>query len=87
MKNKPPSTETATHCQYIGADKLRVGCCKDTTLHNHSSYCLNHYMQVYQGGTARRVRHKDIRRANQIWDLASEMDQAIKELTDEGFDI
>lgn len=87
MKNKPPRVETATQCQYIGSDKTRVGSCKDTVLHNHSSYCLHHYTQVYQGGTARRVRHKDIRTANSVWDLQSELDQAIKQLDEEGFDI
>ena len=87
MKNKPPATETATRCQYIGSDLTRVGGCRATLLHNHSSYCLSHYVTVYRVGTGRRVRHRDIRIANAVWDLQSELDQAIKELDAEGFDI
>jgi hypothetical protein len=35
---------------------------------------------IYQAGTARAKRHKDIRTANAIWDWQSEFNEAVLEL-------
>jgi hypothetical protein len=41
---------------------------------------------VYQKGTARAKRHKDIRVAAAVWDLESEFNAAVEELVLEGYD-
>lgn len=68
-------------CQYFGQSSVVCGC---DDLHENTSYCAEHYAIVYQVGTGRATRHKDIRRANQIWDLQSELNAAIEELMAEG---
>lgn len=50
------------------------------------SYCEHHLWMVYQKGTAVH-RRKDIKTANAVWDLESEMNAAIEELVEEGFDL
>jgi len=49
------------------------------------SYCLQHYSLVYQVGTARAKRKKDLRVAAQIWDLESAFNEAVEELVMEGY--
>ncbi len=75
------TTVTATKCQWIGEGEL----CSHTALEG-SSYCAEHYARVYQKGTARAKRKKDIRVANTVWDLESEFNAAVQELIEEGYD-
>ena len=49
-------------------------------------YCSLHYPMLFQVGTARAKRHKDIRKANAIRDLISDFNAAVEELEAEGFD-
>ena len=67
-------------CQWIGAGE---GCTHDAVL--GSSYCAEHYSKVYQTGTAVR-RKKDKRRAEAVWSLESELNAAVEELIEEGYD-
>ena len=73
------TTKTRT-CTWIGQGEL----CTHTAM-EHASYCVHHYPQIYQAGTAVR-RKKDARRAAQIWDIESEFNAAVQELIDEGYD-
>ena len=50
------------------------------------AYCEEHFERVYQVGSALRKRHKDIRRANAVWDLESELNRAVEELEAEGME-
>ncbi len=70
-----------TTCTWIGSNNEG---CKDTALQG-KSYCLHHYAQVYQEGTAVR-RKKDIRRAAAVWDIENAFNEAVQELIDEGYD-
>ena len=47
-------------------------------------YCLEHSAKMGQRGTRLRKRHKDIERANHIWDLTSEFNEVVAELEREG---
>lgn len=67
-------------CAWIGEGEL----CTHPAL-AHSSYCVHHYPQIYQVGTAVR-RRKDARRAAAVWDIESAMNEAVQELIDEGYD-
>jgi|LauGreDrversion4_2_1035121.scaffolds.fasta_scaffold1656465_1 hypothetical protein len=69
-----------TQCQWIGGGEG----CKDLALEGRS-YCLHHYGQVYQVGTAVR-RKKDKRRAEAVWDIENALNEAVQELIDEGYD-
>ena len=68
-------------CTYIGTGEG----CTHTAIEG-KSYCEQHYAVVYQRGTARAKRKKDLRRANAIRDLQSMFNDAIAELEAEGFD-
>jgi hypothetical protein len=70
-----------TTCTYIGTGEG----CTHTAIEG-KSYCEQHYALVYQRGTARAKRKKDLRRANAIRDLQSMFNDAIAELEAEGFD-
>ena len=70
-------------CTYLGNSLTPCGC---PTLQD-KSYCAEHYALVYQQGTARAKRKKDIKRAAAVWDLESEFNAAIEELINEGYDI
>jgi hypothetical protein len=70
-------------CTYLGTRLQPCGC---TTLAG-KSYCAEHYALVYQVGTARARRKKDIRVANTVWDIESEFNAAVEELEQEGYDI
>ena len=72
-------------CQYIGPTNSRVGTCKCKTMSQLSSYCETHYSLVYQEGSGRATRHKDLRVADAVWSLQSELNEAIAELEAEGF--
>ncbi len=67
-------------CQWIGSGE---GCGHDAVA--GSSYCAEHYAKVYQTGTATR-RKKDARRAAAVWNLESELNAAVEELIEEGYD-
>ena len=67
-------------CTWIGTGEG----CTHTAMHDRS-YCVHHYPQIYQEGTAVR-RKKDARRAAAVWDLESEFNAAVQELMDEGYD-
>ena len=73
---------TINDCTYLGTSITPCGCSSLPGKH----YCAEHYPLVYQVGTARAKRKKDIRIANQVWDLESEFNAAIQELMDEGYD-
>ena len=77
-------THTTHTCQYIGEQGTRPTC-KHTALAGHS-YCAEHLAVVYQAGTARAKRKKDIRVAAAVWDLESEFNAAVEELVLEGYD-
>ena len=79
MTNK---NTTVSACTYLG-DSTHA--CGHPTLAG-KSYCAEHYALVYQQGTARARRKKDIRVANSVWDLESEFNAAVQELIEEGYD-
>lgn len=68
-------------CAYIGQGQ---GC--DGLAAADSSYCAEHYSLIYQVGTARRRRRRDIRRADAVWDIQSAFNEVVAELEAEGFD-
>ena len=74
-------------CQYIGPDtsQFRPTCCNPTA-DKDASYCLEHGRIVYQQGTARRRRHKEIRTVDKVRLVEQLMMEAIAELEAEGFD-
>lgn len=72
-----------TACTYLG-DSTQP--CGHATLPG-KHYCAEHYARVYQVGTARAKRKKDIRVANSVWDIESEFNAAVEELEQEGYDI
>ena len=69
-------------CTYLGTAIKPCGC---ATLQD-KSYCAEHYAIVYQVGTARAKRKKDLRVAASVWDLESEFNAAVEELIMEGYD-
>jgi len=78
-------TNTTQHlCQYIGAHGTRPTC-THTALAGRN-YCAEHLAVVYQAGTARAHRKKDLRVAAAVWDLESEFNAAVEELVLEGYD-
>jgi hypothetical protein len=50
------------------------------------SYCDEHYKLVYQVGTGRARRKKDIRIAAQVWNVQDSFNEAVAELEAEGYD-
>ena len=73
---------TIDTCTYMGTALTACGC---TTVQG-KSYCAEHIAIVYQKGTARAKRKKDIRVAAAVWDLESEFNAAVEELIEEGYD-
>jgi predicted RNase H-like nuclease len=68
-------------CQWLGNNsKISCGC--DAVIGR--SYCEEHLWQVYQQGSNLSRRKKDIRVANQIWDVVSEINDIVAELIEEG---
>ena len=76
-----PNTQI-TACTYLGTSNTPCG---HPTLPGQS-YCAEHYPLIYQVGTARARRKKDIRVANSVWDIESEFNAAVEELEQEGYD-
>ena len=70
-------------CTYLGT---RLQPCGSATLAG-KSYCAEHYALVYQVGTARARRKKDIRVANTVWDIENAFNEAVEELEQEGYDL
>jgi hypothetical protein len=70
-----------TACTYLGNSTTPCG---HPTLPG-KSYCAEHYAVVYQAGTARAKRKKDLRTAAAVWDLESEFNAAVQELAEEGY--
>jgi hypothetical protein len=68
-------------CTYLGASTTACGC----TAVEGRSYCAEHIHLVYQKGTARAKRKKDLRVAVAVWDLESEFNAAVEELIMEGY--
>ena len=78
-------TNTTVHtCQYIGAQGTTPTCTQAAL--PGKSYCAEHLAVVYQVGTARARRKKDIKTAAAVWDLESEFNAAVEELIMEGYD-
>ena len=69
-------------CTYLGNN---THACGKPTLEG-KSYCAEHYALVYQVGTARAKRKKDIRVAASVWDIESALNEAVEELENEGYD-
>jgi hypothetical protein len=70
----------AGQCNYIEPYPLTslVRCSHDHALDDQ--YCAEHSAKMGQRGTALRKRHKDIQRANSIWDLESVFNEIVLEL-------
>jgi hypothetical protein len=80
------NSDRSEQCQYIGREQLGPKyhmLCTAKPVPGRS-YCEQHLEQVYQRGTALRRRHKDIRRANTVWDIESELNTVVEELESEG---
>jgi hypothetical protein len=73
-------------CTYIGPDcdyaLLKPTCCKPAV--EGRSYCEEHMSVVYQKGTARRKRHKELRVVDDIRMWESLFNEAVEELIEEG---
>jgi hypothetical protein len=69
-------------CEWTGLGKEAETCC-NTQVEDYS-YCEEHVWRVYQKGSHLRARKKDKRRAEAVWDLESEFNSIIEELTAEG---
>jgi len=76
-------TNTTHLCQWIGAQG-HTPTCTHTALEGRN-YCAEHLALVYQAGTARAKRKKDLRVAAAVWDLESEFNAAVEELVMEGY--
>ena len=70
-------------CQYIGAHGYTPTCTAAALPGRH--YCAEHLALIYQAGTARARRKKDLRVAAAVWDLESEFNAAVEELIMEGY--
>jgi hypothetical protein len=77
------ATNLQTGCQYLGTGTEPCGA---LTLEG-SSYCAEHHSLIYQKGTARRRRHKEIRTVDQVRIIEQLMNEAVAELEAEGFDV
>ena len=49
-------------------------------MHQWASYCTEHFPIVYQAGSALRKRKKDIKVANNTFDLIAEFESVIAEI-------
>lgn len=75
-----------TTCTYIGPNPHRhlPTCTKPAV--EARSYCAEHMAIVYQKGTARRKRHKEIRQVEDIRQWESLINEAVEQLESEGVD-
>ena len=71
-------------CQYIGPEST-VFTCKCNAIIG-KNYCEEHFGIVYQKGTARRKRHKEVKKVDMARLIESLMNEAVQELEAEGFD-
>jgi hypothetical protein len=71
-------------CQYIGPSST-VGSCTCNAIIG-KNYCEEHFGVVYQKGTARRKRHKEVKTVDMARLIESLMNEAVQELEAEGFD-
>jgi ribonuclease HI len=78
--NDKPYTYTAM-CSWIGAGEM----CSAASLQD-SSYCVQHYAQVYKLGSGKQ-RKKDTRTAEKVRLVQQLMQEAIDQLEMEGFDV
>jgi hypothetical protein len=76
-------THTTHPCLYIGGEGYKPTCTH--TAMEGANYCVHHYPMIYQAGTARARRKKDLRVAAAVWDLESEFNAAVEELVMEGY--
>jgi hypothetical protein len=76
------NTATATACTYLGNSTTPCG---HPALEG-KSYCAEHYAVVYQKGTARAKRHKEVRTVDRVRLVEQLMNEAVAELEAEGFD-
>ena len=67
-------------CTWIGSGER----CTHLAMEGRS-YCLHHYPQVYQAGTARARRKKDERVAATVWNVQDAFNEAVAELEAEGY--
>lgn len=67
-------------CEWIGSGE---GC--DHPVVEGRSYCEHHLFRVYQQGTALGRRKKDLKRVDIIREMETLLNEAIEELTAEGF--
>jgi len=75
-----------TTCTYIGPNPHRqLPTCTQPAVEARS-YCLEHMAIVYQKGTARRKRHKEIRQVEDIRQWESLINEAVEQLESEGVD-
>jgi hypothetical protein len=73
---------TFMNCQWIGEGE----CCNHDTIEGRA-YCEQHLWRVYQQGSARARRKKDIRVAASVHTWESLFNEAVEELVLEGFDL
>lgn len=85
---KTHKPKTVNLCTYIGPDanpqRMMPTCCKPSV--DGRSYCEEHMAIVYQKGTARRKRHKEIRVVDDIRLWESLFNEAVEQLEAEGMD-
>jgi len=75
-----------TTCTYIGPNPQgHLPTCTKPTVEARS-YCAEHMAIVYQKGTARRKRHKEIRQVEDIRQWESLINEAVEQLESEGVD-
>lgn len=72
-------------CEYIEPDGTACSCNKEVV--PGRNYCEDHLWLVYQKGTRLGQRKKDARRAATVIDIVSEINAAVQELIEEGYDI
>ena len=71
---------TLKKCQYIGTQQRLPGSCINTDMHEHFSYCNEHWPLIYQEGSALKKRKKDIRVAENTWDIIAEFESVLQEI-------
>lgn len=78
-----PMYDVSNTCTYMGSAVTACGCASLAG----KNYCAEHYYTVYQKGTARAKRKKEIRTVDKVRLVESLMNEAIEQLEAEGFDV
>ena len=78
-----PMYDVSGTCTYLGSAETACGCASMPG----KNYCEQHYWTVYQKGTARARRKKEIRTVDKVRMVESLMNEAIEQLEAEGFDV